>query len=245
MKSGMPVPFLYIYPIPLGLVSAYLIESAEGLFLVDAGLPHWENVVLRRIRALGRKPDELQLIYITHAHLDHYGSAAALRRATGAPIAIHRADADAMAQGETRLGSIRSLGWLLAALLPLANQVLRPEPTLPDLLLDDGDVLDLGLSFNASVLHTPGHTPGSSCLIIEKKEKDKDKGRERWGQHDQIVFAGDLVSQTVYPHGQRYLAHDWDLLSNSLDRLQNLCPQFVYPGHGPGPLDEAAMRQLA
>jgi len=52
-----------------------------------------------------------------------------LRRLTGAPIAIHRADGDAMARGETPLGSVRGRGWLLWALLPPFEPCLRPEPT--------------------------------------------------------------------------------------------------------------------
>ncbi len=225
---------IHIHPIPMGMGIAYLIESAAGLLLVDAGLPHWEQAVLRRIHALGRKPGALQLIYITHAHLDHYGSAAALRRASGAPVVIHRADADAIARGRTPLGSIRGRGWLLAALLPLAERVLRPEPTLPDILCDDGDALDLDLPFAATVLHTSGHTPGSSCLIVEGE-----------GDQDRIAFAGDLVSNTTHPHGQRYFAHDWAILHHNLARLQALHPQWVYPGHGRAPLDDATLQRLA
>jgi glyoxylase-like metal-dependent hydrolase (beta-lactamase superfamily II) len=80
---------------------AYLLKGPEGLALVDAGL--WRNgaPILRALRRLGR--DDLRLIFLTHAHVDHYGSAAAIRRATGAPIAIHHADRDALAQGATPL----------------------------------------------------------------------------------------------------------------------------------------------
>ena len=106
---------LPVHNIPTGMSTAYLIESDGGLALVDAGLPRYERRVLRRMRALGR--DDLRLIFITHAHLDHYGSAAALRRLTGAPIAIHRADGDTMARGDTPLGSVRGRGRLMWALL--------------------------------------------------------------------------------------------------------------------------------
>jgi glyoxylase-like metal-dependent hydrolase (beta-lactamase superfamily II) len=206
---------------------AYLIEGNAGLVLVDAGLPHFERSVLRRMRALGRNGDDLRLIFVTHAHLDHYGSAAALRRLTGAPVAVHRADGDAMARGETSLGSIRGGGWLMAALLPLSKPVLRLEPTPPDLLLDDGDDLR-AYGLDAVVLHTPGHTPGSGCLVIE--------GR--------IAFAGDLLSTTSRPLVQRYFADDWPLIPSSLARLQALRPEWIYPGHGRRPLSGAALQRL-
>lgn len=218
---------LHIHNIPmqLGAARAFLVESDTGLVLVDAGLPGCERSVLRRMQAIGR--DDLRLIFITHAHLDHYGSVAALRRITGAPVAIHHADADAMSRGETPIRSARSRGKLLLPLLPLIKQVLRPEPAPPDILLDDGDDLR-AYGLDARVLHTPGHTPGSSCLIVE--------GR--------LAFVGDLISTTTRSTVQRFFADDWSLIPDSLARLQALKPERVYAGHGRRPLDGKALHRL-
>jgi glyoxylase-like metal-dependent hydrolase (beta-lactamase superfamily II) len=216
---------LHIHTILMGMSTAYLVESDAGLVLVDAGLPRQERRVLRRMRALRR--DSLRLIFITHAHLDHYGSAAALRRLIGAPIAIHRADADAMARGQTPLGSVRGGGRVLWALLRLFQPYLRPEPTPPDLLLDDGDDLR-AYGLDAAVLHTPGHTPGSSCLIVE--------GR--------VGFVGDLLSTSVRPRVQRSFADDWSLIPDSLARLQALSPEWVYAGHGRRPVSRQTLQRL-
>ena len=216
---------LRIHSILMGMARAYLIESEAGLVLVDTGLPHYDRRALRQMRALGR--DDLRLIFITHAHLDHYGSAASLRRLTGAPIAVHRADGDAMARGETPIGSVRGRGRVLWALLSLFEPYLRPEPTLPDVLLDGGDDLrPYGL--DAVVLHTPGHTPGSSCLVVE--------GR--------LAFVGDLLSTTGRPHVQRYFADDWSLIPFGLACLQEVEPEWVYTGHGRCPLSGEALQRL-
>jgi glyoxylase-like metal-dependent hydrolase (beta-lactamase superfamily II) len=209
----------------LGAARAFLVESETGLALVDAGLPGGEQSVLRRMQAIGR--DDLRLIYITHAHLDHYGSAAALRGITGAPIAIHHADADAMSRGETPIRSARNRGKLLLPLLPLIEQVLRPEPTPPDILLHDGDDLRAH-GLDGVVLHTPGHTPGSSCLIIE----------------GQLAFVGDLISTTTRSTVQRFFADDWSLIPDSLARLQALNPEKVYAGHDHRTLDGEALQRL-
>jgi len=217
---------LQVHSVPLGMARAYLIEGQAGLVLVDAGSPRREQSVLRQMQALGR--DDLRLIYVTHAHLDHYGSAAALRRLTGAPIAVHRADSDAMARGETSLGSVRGRGRWVQALLSLLEPHLRPEPTPADLLLDDGDDLR-AYGLDAAVLHTPGHTPGSSCLLVE--------GR--------FAFVGDLLSATGRPHVQRFFADDWSLIPDSLARLQALRPEWVYPGHGRRPLSGQTLQRLA
>jgi glyoxylase-like metal-dependent hydrolase (beta-lactamase superfamily II) len=177
------------------------------------------------MQALGR--DDLRLIFITHAHLDHYGSAGALRQLTGASIAIHRADGDAMARGETPLGSARGWGRMIGTLLPLLEFYLRPESTVADLLLDDGDDLR-AYGLDAAVLHTPGHTSGSSCLIVEER----------------LAFVGDLLSTVGRPHVQRYLADDWSLILSSLVRLRARRPEWVYAGHGCHPLSGQALRDL-
>jgi hydroxyacylglutathione hydrolase len=215
----------HIHAVPLGLSEAYLLETDAGLVLIDAGLPHQERIILRHVQALGS--DNLQLIFITHAHLDHYGSAAALRRLTGAPVAIHRADAEALARGETRLGSARGSGKLMGVLLPPVEWCLRPEPVKADLLLEDGDNLgDYGLE--ARVMHTPGHTLGSSCLIVEER----------------IGFVGDLLTNNGRPQLQRLFAEDWSLLKQSYARLQGIELEMVYPGHGRRPVSGKALQQL-
>ena len=209
----------------LGLAQAYLIEGTDGCVLVDTGPPGFARTVLRRVQALERRA--LRLIYITHAHLDHYGSAAALRRLTAAPIAVHRADAGAMARGETSIRSARGASRLIRTFYRLFESYLRPETTPADLLLDHGDDLRPH-GIEATVLHTPGHTPGSSCLIVE--------GR--------LAFAGDLLSTTGRPHAQRYFADDWSLIPGSLARLQALKPDRIYPGHGRRPLSGETLQLL-
>lgn len=204
---------------------AYIIESETGLWLVDAGLPNDDRKILDRMKEMGR--DDLRLIYITHAHLDHYGGAAALRRKTGAPIAIHRDDAQAMSRGETALGSARGRGRLVQAMLPLAQRLWNLEPTEPDLVLDDGASLE-AFGIDGRLVHTPGHTPGSSCLMVD--------GR--------VAFAGDLISTTGQPHVQRFFAHDWALLSQSMVRLQRMNPVKIYPGHGARPMNGRSLQSL-
>lgn len=203
---------------------AYIIERGEDLFLVDAGMPGEEKKVLKQLHAL--PASRLRLIFITHAHLDHYGCAAELRRITGAPIAVHQADAAAMSLGQTRLGTARSRGRLLYAIMPLVERVMRPEETEADVIVKDGDDLS-SFGLPASVLHTPGHTMGSSCLIVD----------------DRIAFSGDLVTNRDQPRLQRFYAEDWSMLPGSLRRLQDVAPVSTYPGHG-HPIDQAALKQI-
>jgi hydroxyacylglutathione hydrolase len=204
---------------------AHLIDLPFGLILVDAGSPGKERKILQEVELMGGK--NLRLIFITHAHFDHYGSAAAVRRLTGAPIAIHEQDADFMARGETPLGSVRGRGKVAQIFLPLAEILYRPESTEADIIFADGYRFD-ELEVEAVVVHLPGHTPGSSGLLIDNK----------------IAFVGDLISTTGKPHAQPYYATDWSQIAKSLDRIRSIEPEWVYPGHGLRPLSGSELAQL-
>jgi hydroxyacylglutathione hydrolase len=215
---------LRVHSIFGGIAVSHLIESDGGLVLVDAGLPGFERLILRRMAALGR--DDLRLIFITHAHVDHYGSAAALRRLTGVPIAIHRDDADAMAQGETDLGSCRGFGRVIGPFLPVLEASVPLEPTQADVLVEDGsDLRPYGL--DGMVIHTPGHTPGSSCLFVD--------GR--------LAFVSDLISAVFGVRGAIFFAQDWTQVPRNLARIQALEPEKIYVGHSLRPVDGARLQR--
>ena len=214
-----------VHGLHLRMSRAYLLETETGLVLIDAGIPGDERWILGAMRRLGR--DDLRLIFITHAHFDHYGSAAALRRATKAPVAVHREDAEAMADGLTPIGRARGLGPLSQAALAVSQAIVRAPATPADLLLADGDCLP-GLSALTRVVHTPGHTPGSCCLLVDR----------------QMAFVGDLITSTFRPRVQCRFATDWSQIPTSLARLQSLRPALVYPGHGPGPIPGDVLQAL-
>ena len=215
-----------VHTLTMGMSQAYLIESAGGLALLDAGSPGHEDKVLGLMKDIGR--DDLRLIFITHAHLDHYGSAAGIRRTTGAKVVIHQDDAQAMTQGETILGETRGRGRILPPFLGLYERFRGPEPTPPDIILNDGDNLE-EYELDGWLLHTPGHTRGSSCLIIR----------------DELAFAGDLITNRDRPRLQRFYAQDWNGLPASLERLKKVEPALVYPGHGRHPVSRSQLQDLS
>lgn len=214
-----------VHTIRLRMSLAYLVVGKDGLILIDAGLQGEAGKILRKINDLGN--GKLRLIYITHAHLDHYGSAAALKRATGAPIAIHQLDTDIMSRGETPIGEAASFGRVMAFFLPFAYPALRPEPAKADIILEDGDDLT-NFGIQGRVLHTPGHTAGSTSLVID----------------DQFAFVGDLVTNSGKPRLQRYFAQNWSQLAESLWRLKALRLTNIYPGHGATPFPAKLLDDL-
>jgi glyoxylase-like metal-dependent hydrolase (beta-lactamase superfamily II) len=63
-----------VHLVPMGMANASLIESDDGLTLIDAGFPRKEAAVFEAIRGLGRSPDQLKHLIFTHGHSDHIGS---------------------------------------------------------------------------------------------------------------------------------------------------------------------------
>jgi glyoxylase-like metal-dependent hydrolase (beta-lactamase superfamily II) len=214
-----------IHSLFCGLGIAFLVETPGGLFLIDTGSPGCQAQVIRKMKELGRS--DLKLIWITHAHYDHYGSAAALRSRTGARIGIHPADSDSMANGKSLLGTVREYGWIYLLFQPIL-MILQPLPkTPPDFTCEDGETLE---RLDARVLHTPGHTPGHSCLLLANK----------------VVFVGDVIaSNSPRLKAQNLLATDWQQMPASLKHLQEARPEWVYTGHSRNPLPGSALQEIA
>lgn len=201
-----------------GVSNIYLVDTAGGVTLVDAGLPTQTRAIQRKLAQIGRA-DALCQIVLTHAHIDHVGAAAGLHEATGAPVLIHEADAEALRFGKTQLGLIRNWEWTRQALIALETMMVAAavEPTRT---LSDGDRLtDCGL--DARFLHLPGHTPGSGTLMV----KDPATGIT-------LAFVGDLISTTGGAHVQSSYAANWQEVADSLARLQAEAPDLTFPGHG-------------
>ena len=214
-----------IYPINLRFANAYLIATQDGLTLVDAGMPGDEKQIIHQIQSLG--DNNLKLIFITHAHLEHYGSAAALKRITGAQIAIHEYDVDSMANGSTELGETKGRGRLTKMILSIMLPLVPVEGLQADIVIKDQDELQ-AYGLNASAIHTPGHTAGSSSLFLNNRH----------------IFVGDLVSTNGSPHIQRYYANDWSQIPKSLSRIGTLQPELIYPGHGRNSLTRLEFSKL-
>src|SRR5690349_7276527 len=92
------------------IVASYLVETPEGITLVDAGLPgHWRDLQ-RTLAEIGRPLSDIRGVVLTHGDSDHIGFAERLRREVGVPVFIHAADAHRVRTGEkpkTAMGPAR------------------------------------------------------------------------------------------------------------------------------------------
>lgn len=211
--------------IPAGMSQAFAVETDKGLFLIDAGSPGEEKNILKKLSAFSNKP--LNFIIITHAHFDHYGSAKAIRSLTGAKIAIDKKDSSAMANGSTPIPLTKGIGTLGKLFLPVAEFILKPQPTVADIILFDNERLDsLGLA--ATVIETPGHTIGSISILCD----------------DGMAFTGDLLVSAPWFKLQCYYANDWGMLAKSLARIKTLKPSRIFSGHAARPFSLAQLLKL-
>lgn len=124
----------------------YLVAGPQARVLIDCGAgPSAAAILDLAVKAGSRPPSHLLL---THAHIDHAGGAAEIRRRTGCQIVMHSGDAEVMASGDRRRSAADWYG-------------LNLEPATPDQVLEGDGAIALSPQDELALLHTPGHTPGS------------------------------------------------------------------------------------
>ena len=170
-----------LFAIPLGGVNVHLIDAPEGLVLIDTGFPDKAEAILAAVAGLGRAPGDLRHIVLTHAHVDHIGSLAALVRATGAQTWMHRLDVPIAERGSgfRPLKPAPSLPMSLLYRI-IYREGLSVEPVRIDHVIEDGAVLPLAGGLTA--IHAPGHCAGQVAL--------------HWPGHG-VLFAADVCAHLL------------------------------------------------
>lgn len=207
-----------IIPIRLGMANAFLLRGPSGYILVDTGAPGAAGRILEAMITHGLAPEGLRLILITHGHIDHFGSAAEMREKTGAPIAVHQDDAEALRQGVHAPGSLHPTSWVIALGMRLGGGLWPPIPGLePDILWRGEQRLD-AYGIAGRVIPVPGHTRGAIAVLLD----------------DGAALIGDLAIDLLGRRRPGKPIVAWDLAMNqeSLRRLAALNPHPVYSGHG-------------
>ena len=140
-------------------VGAYLIDTGDGLILIDTAYPTTRDLLIESIWEAGFTPRDIKYILHTHGHYDHFGTTAFIKSLSGAETALSEADAK-MFLNRPELALVQDAHYTK---MPLFE---------PDILLKAGDVISLG---NASVkaVSVPGHTMGVMAYFFELEENGK------------------------------------------------------------------------
>ncbi|MBC8414805.1 MAG: MBL fold metallo-hydrolase [Candidatus Cloacimonetes bacterium] len=178
--------------------NTYLVwdENSRQAMMIDPAAP--DRILLEEIKNL-----KLDLKYIinTHRHGDHIAGNQLIKDSFPAPLCIHKDDAAKLTDVKLNLSEF----WNADIVSPPA-----------DVLLEDGNMITLG-SYEVIVIHTPGHTQGGICLLVEG-----------------LLFSGDSlfskgIGRTDLPGGNYEM-----LVSSIKDKLFKLPDEtIVLPGHGP------------
>jgi glyoxylase-like metal-dependent hydrolase (beta-lactamase superfamily II) len=234
-RVPVPVPFVEAG----GPANVYVIEERDGgvaLFDSGIGTPVGETALREGLAAVGLHLRDVRRIYLSHGHIDHYGLAQTISEASGAPVFIHDRDrAKVQAPGEEyarareawqgymrRLGVSPEAGAQMERIhlshLRMARPIEHVQP------VRDGDALHFK-HFSARVHHSPGHTPGLTCL---------------WVESHGLIFSDDHLLEKVSPNPLLEIGPDGEdakfrslaTYLRTLAATRTLPVGLVLPGHG-------------
>jgi glyoxylase-like metal-dependent hydrolase (beta-lactamase superfamily II) len=205
----------------LGPAAAYVIETSDGLVLVDSGLESDGAAITRDFRYRKLDLARLRAILLTHAHGDHSLGARFLRSTTGAKVYAGRDDSAVLRAGQPRQAFFSAFDMRES----------EPHPTEIDVELQGGEAITIG-DTRFQTIATPGHTPGSTCYFLERAST-------------RILFSGDVI-MTVAKEASSdtrelgtyaaYLAPvyrgDAESFLTTIRELKKLpVPDLILPGH--------------
>jgi glyoxylase-like metal-dependent hydrolase (beta-lactamase superfamily II) len=212
------------YLVPFVVANPYILIDADGLTIIDTGLPSSERKILAYVASLGKSARDVKRIILTHSDLDHVGGLPALHKLTGARTYASRVEAEAIAAGKPSR-QIKPSGFSLMRLaFSLVRPFMRSASFQVDEVVADGQILPVlgGLR----VIDTSGHTPGHISLFAPSVG---------------VLFCGDsMVTDKEGIHGSR-IGLTWDdARAREAERKQAaLGARIVCSGHGPVIMDAA------
>ncbi len=130
-----------LFLVPGVVANPYILVDADGLTIIDTGLPRSERKILAYVSSLGRSACDVKRIILTHADLDHVGGLTALHKSTGGRTFASRIEADAIASGVPSR-QIKASGFSVMRLMfSLLRPFMKGAPFQVDEILTDGQIL--------------------------------------------------------------------------------------------------------
>lgn len=204
-----------IYKLLGGRSNIFLIDTREQKLMIDSSYRLYASIVRSRLRKLNI--NHIDYLILTHTHFDHTGNAALIRNEFGAKTAVHPAEAEYLRNGRSPLpGGVNAFSkWILKHLRHIVVGTPVCNPCVADILINNGDIFP-DKNSSVSVLHTPGHSAGSVCIIID----------------DEYCIAGDTVFGFFPWSSFPPFADDVELLKESRKKLAEIPCHTFLPAHG-------------
>ena len=203
-----------IHPIQMGIVKSYVIQD-KGIVMMGDGAPKKAKHFRKALEKISIKPEEIQLIILSHGHYDHLGAAKELKEMTGAKIVMHRLDKDMLEKGiKIMPPGVTTWGRILHHVFKLTYVPFAQQPKTN---VEGMSLADYGV--RGKILHSPGHTLGSISILLETGE----------------AFVGDLAMNTIPLTRKPSLpifAEDLPKTKESWKSLLENNVKTIYPGHG-------------
>lgn len=206
--------------------NVYLLAARDGVVIVDTCVPGSADAIVAEVQRAGYSASQVRAIVVTHAHIDHVGSAAALQQATSAPIYAPASEIEAV-EGRAPLPHPPGLR---GALMESIMTPFRPDPASVQDALQPGATL--GHLPGWQVVPTPGHTPGHISLYAP------DHG---------LLLAGDaLANMGGIKRSPWLFTSDMRQAKATVAMLAGLPLRNLLCGHGSALLNDPTLpRQLA
>jgi len=180
-------------------LACYLITTPKGHILINSGLAESTSMIRSHVEALGFKFADIKILLATHAHYDHVGAMAEIKKITGAKMMINENDAPVLADGGKSDYAFGANGATFEGLKP-------------DRLLHEHDTVKLG-GMDVIVLHHPGHTKGACSFLFDVKDNDKTY-RVLIANLPSVLDQTNLSGMPTYPNVANDYAYTFDALKN-------------------------------
>lgn len=195
-----------IYYVGAKNIASYLVTTSQGHILIDTGTTEMTPVIKANVEKLGFKLTDVKIILSSHAHFDHIGGHAAMKKLTGARVMAIKQDADALEAGKD-LSPLGDEGW---------------TPVKVDRVLKDGDAVTLGATTLRAVW-APGHTPGCTVWTTEVTDAGK--------SYNVAIFGCGGPNPGVKLVGNRSFPTLVEDTTSTFRKLKMLHPDIYVSGH--------------